>query len=109
MLRDYGSLASKNEKAKLNKPYQPPPPDFGPVFINEQWKATFGQHLKSCCLVVYGPSAKGKSVAVAQLLKGRTGVLNFSVREATDMALLTRTFIKALGIEGIYSGKWIWL
>lgn len=61
----------------LKKPYVPVQPDFGPVFYRGKWEKEFKKKIDGKLYHLYhGPSAFGKSMAIAHALAGREGVLH---------------------------------
>lgn len=55
--------------------------------------------IKGGCVVVYGPSGKGKSIAVSHSLSGRKGVMHVSLRTHNEVAEVQRSIAGALGLQ----------
>jgi hypothetical protein len=76
------------------------------VFSRGKWEGEFKEHLKkSAYRLYYGPSASGKSTAIASVLSGQKGVARLELREATDPVQRTRELAVALGLIEIKFSK----
>jgi len=87
---------------KLDEEFKPSKnPSWGPVFDRPSFQIPFIEYLDKSTMyhVYYGPSGSGKSVALSHALKGKTGVIYFSVRGSSGSSSIWQNVGTACGLD----------
>jgi hypothetical protein len=94
----------KNIYKKLNAPFVPLSPSYGPVFRRPSWKKWFLDLIRSqnaqSYICYYGANEAGKSIAVTQALKDETGVIYIPLRGVGSEQSIPGRFGHTIGYFG---------
>lgn len=95
----------RNINKKLNSPFIPLYPAYGPVFRRPTWKKSFLEKVVSsettqayCCY--YGASESGKTTALTQALKDITGVIYLPLRGVGSELSIPSRLAQSIGYFG---------
>jgi hypothetical protein len=88
---------------KFESCFVPPPPEFGPAFPRQEfWTKLHARARRGVYAAIFGPSATGKSMAVAHAFDGWPGVVNIRLHDEPFEALRAGLGLTALkGMNGL--------